>query len=417
MHKRADIPCRQGWASKERSLAIVIVILIAMSLPAHSQLPLPGGGDSCRQVYSTYTDNFNRADGSLGASWVNVPGADCAPAIASDLVIASVPACGHALAYYDGGFANNQFSRVVFGSTPAVSPLSTPTLTLHGTNGHIYNDAYDGGYALGIYPGGMDFCGITPNAQPAAGDTVELDSAGTNPIFFWSRLNGTINAGCVDTTYLYSGGAPGIGVIEQNATRIAKSGTWTGGSLPDFNSTFSDSFNRDNAGWLGVDWWFPFANTDEGGGWVVNSNTATLLGNWKWSLAIWTTSLTGNHSSTVTIGNLTSGDWIGAITRYTPTSSADNGYLALNNSGNLFIFVRYQGSWNQLASTSYTASPGDVLEFDATGVSPVVLTVKVNGLAKLTFTDSTYHLAGNYAGFAGLGTNTTTVTHWAGGNI
>jgi len=413
-----SIPGSQYRDAASRRRNLMIGILLAISLPAESQLPIPGGGDGCRQVYSTYTDNFTVSDGSLGTNWSNLPGADCAPAIAGHLVVASVPACGHALAYYNGSFANNQFSRAVFGSTPVVSPLGTPTLTLHGTNSHIYNDAYDGsGYALGIYPGGMDFCGVTANAQPVAGDTVELDSAGTNPIFFWSRLNGTVNAGCVDNTNLYSGGAPGIGVIEQNATRTAKSGTWTGGSLPDFSTTFSDSFNRDNAGWLGVDWWFPFANTDEGGGWVVNNNTATLLGNWKWSLAIWTTALINNHSSTVTIGNLTPGDWIGAITRYTPVSSADDGYLALDNSGNLFIFARYQGSWNLLTSTAYTASSGDVLEFDATGTNPVLLTVKVNGVTKLTFSDPIYHIAGNYAGFAGLGTNTTTVIHWVGANI
>jgi hypothetical protein len=385
---------------------------------AQAQLTPPGTGQGCRQEFSTYTDNFTRVDGSLGGNWINFPEADCPPIIASDFVVASVPACGHALASYNGGFANNQFSRAVFGSRPVTSPLSTPSLTVHGIASHIYNDAYDGsGYALGIYPGGMDFCGVTANAQPMAGDTVELDAAGTNPVFFWSRLNGTVNAGCVDNTNLYSGGAPGIGVIEQNATRTAKSGTWTGGSLPDFSSTFSDNFNRDNAGWLGVDWWFPFANTDEGGAWVINSNSATLLGDWKWSLAIWTSALTANHSSTVTVGNLTPGDWIGAVTRYTPVSSADDGYLALNNSGNLFIFARYQGSWNFLTSTAYTANPGDILEFDATGTNPVLLTVKVNHTTKLAFSDSTYHIAGNYAGFAGLGTNTTTVINWVGGNL
>lgn len=406
----------QLTVAKGRNLAIII--FLAISLPAKSQLTPPGGGQTCQQVYSTYTDTFTRADGSLGANWTNFPESDCAPAISGDLVVASVPACGHALAYYNGSFANNQFSREIFGATPVTSPLSTESLTVHGINTHIYNDAYDGsGYALGIYPGGMDFCGITANAQPVAGDTVELDAAGKNPVFFWSRLNGTVNAACVDNTNLYSGGAPGIGVIDQNATRTAKSGTWTGGSLPDFSSTFSDSFTRDNAGWLGVDWWFAFANTDEGGGWVVNNNTATLLGDWKWSLAIWTSALPANHSSTVTIGNLTPGDWIGAITRYTPVNSADDGYLALNNSGNLFIFARNQGSWSLLTSTSYTISPGDVLEFDATGTNPVLLTVKVNGRIKLTFSDSTYHFTGNYAGFAGLGTNTTTVTHWVGGNI
>jgi len=60
------------------------------------------------------------------------------------------------------------------------------------------------------------------------------------------------------------------------------------------------------------------------------------------------------------------------------------------------------------------------MELDATGTSPVVLTLKVNGTQfGTTYSDSTYKFAGLYAGFAlGAGaTQTTTITAWTGSNL
>lgn len=369
-------------------------------------------------------DDFVRADGALGANWTNFPGSDCAPAIATHVVMASAGSCGHSMAYYSAAsFANNHFTSFVMTHNVPGAPQSLTSPAVRATGSNLYNDVYSGtlSWHIGVIQGSTphDFAYGTSNVTPVDGDTVELDVAGNDPVFIWSRVNGVINVGTSDSTYKLSGGAPGLGLVETATSPVAKFGAWTGGDLPAFSGTSSDNFTRADSGWLGVNWWFPW-HDDEGTGWVLSSNAASVAaaGKQRWDVAAWTTPLNANHSSKITVGNLAAGDWLGPIARYTPgnDASTDNFYMAVDYSGTLTLYARVAGGWNALTTYSYTAAPGDTVELIATGVNPVLLTVKVNGSTIINaFSDGTYHIAGQYAGFASLGTSTATkVTNWTG---
>jgi hypothetical protein len=287
-----------------------------------------------------------------------------------------------------------------------------------------YNDAdlVGGNYQIGTINPMVDFCSTSYLNAYSTGDAHELDVAGSGPVFFWSKRNGNVDATCVDTTYNYSGGSPGVGVIEQDSTPTAYAGAWSGGSLPAFSSSPSDNFARANSGWLGDNWWMVTGFSFTGAGYFSLSSDAAILNtasNNVESAAIWTTPLAANHSSTVTIGTIASSSyWIGAVARYTVQSGASPGtfYIALYTGGNVDLFAESGGAFTSLASAAYGSTPGTI-ELDATGSAPVSLTVKADGTSLITFSDSTYEYTGTYAGFAAFGSSGSTVTGWSGANL
>ena len=218
----------------------------------------------------------------------------------------------------------------------------------------------------------------------------------------------------------YSGGKPGLGMSDdQNSTPTLADGPWSGGSLPDLSSTSSDNFTRANAGWLGVNWWMETGSAPSNCYFELNNNAASLntTGSNCAAAAIWTTAFSPNNSSTVTIGGITSGGWVGAVGRYTlPAGWGQIGagiyYIALWDSGTLYLMA-YDGSAFHTLQTATTVQPSTI-ELDASGAAPVSLTVKVNGTTQITYSDSTYKYTGAYAGFAIFGDSNSTVTGWSG---
>jgi hypothetical protein len=390
-----------------------------------------------------YGDSFTRANGPLGANWAEPDGADGTLQIISNQVLAAAVGSGivhSAELYVPGTFGNNQYSTITLnsGTGSAVSGSAGQFSLVRGKTSSVqfYNDAVATGATFGglVFrvgnPASVDFCGTAWVGPPyAIGDTHELDVAGTGPVFFWSRHNGVIDATCVDSTFNYTGGNPGLGVIDTNATPTLADGPWLGGTLPDFSTTPSDNFQRANAGWLGVNWWFAMTG---GGGpftsyFVLNGNAATLssaAGNVA-GVAIWTTPFTVNHSSKITVGNIASGsDWLGAVARYsipangTGNEGTDTFYFALAEAnGTIDLFAFSAGTYNLLSNGTF-GSAISTLELDATGTSPVLLTIKVNGAQfGSTISDSTYKYTGTYAGFAAFGSQASTITGWSGANI
>jgi hypothetical protein len=402
-------------------MKIFLAFLLA-SASCFAQGPTLPFGAVTNSLGPTYTDTFARANGGLGTNWTTVTGSDCDPAIVSDFVMASTAPCTHSLGAYSAGtFHNNQYTTSIVGTE---SSISFQSLVVRSGSGRCYNDGYTGystSWALGVLnPTPTDFGAVAPtNSAPVVGNTLGLYVAGTGPVFFWSMLDSgsglTINATAVDSTYNFNGGVPGVGVVEQNSVPTATTGTWTGGSLPSFSSVPADNFTRADAGWLGVNWWFNWGS-DEGGGWVLTGNKAVpaLASLGSWAGAIWTTPFGPNQSSKITVGG---GTWIGPLVRDTPINGGlDNLYAALENGGNIDLYVRVAGSWTLLGQWAHTQAPGETLELDASGTSTVTLTILINGTVFQTFSDSTYHIAGNYAGFTALGSGIS-VSNWIGATL
>ncbi|MGB9145034.1 MAG: hypothetical protein WCC14_04380 [Acidobacteriaceae bacterium] len=382
------------------------------------------------QSYPTYSDNFQRANGKLGSNWKTPKNANPLRIISDNVYAATVPVT-HALEYYSAAtFANNQWSSYTIVKT---GPGNSATSAMVRANGNTPTEFYNDGPQRSMERIGIatptaeptDFCSIQLYTAMNAGDTDELAVAGSGPVFFWILRNGVIDGTCYDDTYDYTGGNPGLGLAaDNNATPTAAAGNWQGGSLPDFSTTPSDDFQRANAGWLGVNWWYP----EPGGGFTqaftLNGNAAALTGSGI-GMAVWTTPFSLNQSSAVTVGSTAGDTWIGAVTRYTLVSSGNETfYFALvqpNGVVDLFAYdgTKRDGVWERLGSSLGIYS-GTVrtIELDASGTSPVLLTVRINGKQfGRTYSDSIYKLTGTYAGFIVDGTASTTVSGWTGKNL
>jgi len=370
-----------------------------------------------------YSDNFARSDGSLGANWAVPAGAGAGLQLINDLVYAAVTPVIHAFEIYTAGtFNNNQWTSFQMNSAGDTSSAAAAIVRATTSSSNFYNDGVYTNqtiYRLGNAPG-ADFCDVYLLSHYTVGDTHELDVAGTSPVFFWSKHNGIVDATCIDKTFNYNGGSPGLGMAsDQNSTPTIADGSWQGGSLPSFSGTPSDNFTRANAGWLGVNWWFlPSYNNSMSSYFVLNNNAATLSIPNGTGIAMWTTPFNSNHSSAITIGSLTTA-WVGSVARMSPgANGAATFYLALaTQNGTIDLFAFNNGNWQLLTAGNYSG-PINTLELDASGVSPVVLTVKINGTQFTTFTDSTYRYTGLYAGFgiAGQGTSSR-ITGWQGNNL
>jgi len=374
----------------------------------------------------SYSDDFSRANGSLGSNWTVPNGAGAGLQIINDLVYSASAPVIHAFEIYTAGtFSNNQWTSFLLESSGG--PYAAQGAIVRGSTSanNFYNDGIfagnDSTYNLGNQPG-VDFCNVQLLATYAIGDTHELDVAGSGPVFFWSKHNGTVDATCYDNTYNYTGGTPGLGVAgDSNNSPTIASGTWQGGSLPNFSTTSSDNFTRANAGWLGVNWWFIPATFNNGisSFFILNNNAAALSIPAGFGVAIWTTPFNTNHFSAITVGSLPGG-WAGAVTRVTPgANGAATFYLALAEAnGTVDLFAFNNGAWQLLSSGTY-GSAINTIELDATGYSPVSLSIKINGAQfGSAYSDSTYNFTGTYAGFgmAGGGTSST-VTGWQGSNL
>lgn len=411
---------------------IALPMLFAGLALAHGQTaPVPGPAPP--QDYPTYSDSFQRANGRLGSNWKTPKNANPLRIVSNNVYAATVPVT-HALEYYSAGtFANNQWSSYTIVNQGGSGSAPSAMVRANGnTPGEFYNDGPQASTErIGIATPAnepTDFCSVGLYTAMNAGDTDELAVAGSGPVFFWILRNGVIDGTCYDDTYNYTGGDPGLGLAaDNNATPTAAVGDWQGGSLPDFSTTPSDNFQRANAGWLGVNWWYPQSDGQIGTAFVLSNNSAALLASGV-GMAVWTTPLSLNDSSRVTIGNTTGDRWIAAVTRYTPVASSNSGggnpgntfYMALVKPSGLVDLLEYaSGAWNQLGTSLGTYS-GVVttVELDATGTAPVLLTVRINGKQfGKTYSDSTYKLTGTYAGFIVDGTASTTILGWSGNNL
>jgi hypothetical protein len=377
--------------------------------------------------FSTYSDNFTQANGPLSSNWTTPTAneTDSGLQIINNQVYAATAPVIHALEIYTGGtFGNNQWSSFTVKNIPSSGNPSAQASLVKGTvSTNYYNDAAPNPtlgpiYRIGNAPGD-DFCSVPANTY-SAGDKHELDVAGSGPVFFWSKRNGVIDATCLDTTYNLTGGNPGVGfAADGNATPTLALGSWQGGTLPNFSTTPTDNFQRANDGWLGVNWWFPQAGSAFTSYFVLNNNAATPSLSGGVGAAFWTTPFNTNQSSVINIGNLASNDWLAAAVRYTPaTVGNDQFYLALVLNNDVELFAYSKGTWALLSNLGLYSGAISTIELDATGNSPVTLTVKVNGVQfGSTFSDSTYRFTGTYAGFANSGTTSSTITGWQGGSL
>lgn len=180
------------------------------------------------------TDNFNRADGGLGASWTTFAGV--APAISSNQCIASGTSKG--LAYYNGvTWPANQWSQVIVNSSggndggPKVRASGTDCYYVQQFGGTLEVQRYNNNAPVTIATVGGSLL--------SAGGTLYLEAVGNALVV---KVNGTTVISTTDNT-IASGNA---GVYCDNNSILDD---WAGGDFvqPATRTEFAGSFGRGGA--------------------------------------------------------------------------------------------------------------------------------------------------------------------------
>jgi Fibronectin type III domain len=177
------------------------------------------------------TDDFNRADGPLGANWTKPPASEHNLVIVNNQVGVEIEQ-SHNYAFWSAdGFSEDQYSQVAM-------------VNIGNWNGVIVRAKADvDEFYLGIVrsnqfysifvrtppTGYIDLAdGSTETWSP--GDIVGLEASGSGPVNLTLLKNGTPVLTYTDSTYNITGGSPGIGIFSPSGSNLMVD-NWEGGDL------------------------------------------------------------------------------------------------------------------------------------------------------------------------------------------
>ena len=176
------------------------------------------------------SDDFNRADGGLGANWTKPPASQNNLVIVNNQVGVDVED-SHNYAFWSAdNFSQDQYSQVRMsnmGPWPGVIARAQSTIDrfylalVFGANDYRIYLRKDGNYYLLS-------TGTTETWM--AGDIVGLEAAGLNPVQLTLLRNGNPVLTYTDTTENLFGGSPGIGIYSPSGDHLAID-DWEGGDL------------------------------------------------------------------------------------------------------------------------------------------------------------------------------------------
>jgi chitodextrinase len=190
-----------------------------------------GVASATTQTGAAAGDNFNRADGGLGANWVRpVPASEQTLTIASNQVTPNIDNA-HCYAYWTGNtFSQDQYSQVQISN---VGPWNGVIVRAQSTIDRFYMAFVFGAndYRLYLRKDGLYYSLSTGSTETwVAGDIVRLEASGLNPVQLRLLRNGNSVLSYTDTTENLIGGSPGIGIYSPSGDHLAID-NWEGGNL------------------------------------------------------------------------------------------------------------------------------------------------------------------------------------------
>lgn len=344
-------------------------------------------------------DNFQRANGLLGANWV----AETAPtaSISSNKVQPTVANGAQIFQYWaTNSFNNNQYSEITISALTDGSSFMAPGVRMSGaavggsgnTNGYI---------GLAIGPTGSASTafitkfvnGTQTNITSVAatfqiGDVIRISAVGTTITMF---QNGTQILQTTDAAV--TSGFPGFFIASSTGVTNAQISLWAGGGVG-IPTTFSSGLNQS---WM--------TNSSTG----ASPNVVDALGPvafLRQNVNAWP----ADQYSEVKLTGATAGSGPGARI----SSSVDTGYFYIFGGGNTAKFGKVvNGIIATLVSQPYTFNNGDVFRLETQGST---LVCKINGIINIVFIDSS--IASGSAGVIGVSAAATaSVSNWAAGSI
>ena len=177
------------------------------------------------------TDDFNRADGPLGANWTKPPASEHNLVIVNNQVGVDDVEQSHNYAFWSAdGFSEDQYSQVTM-------------VNIGNWNGVIVRAKADvDEFYLAIVTGDNDYSIFVRTASGytllaagsmetwSPGDIVGLEASGSGPVNLTLLKNGNPALTYTDSTYNIIGGSPGIGMWSSSGSNL-RVDNWEGGDL------------------------------------------------------------------------------------------------------------------------------------------------------------------------------------------
>jgi hypothetical protein len=337
------------------------------------------------------TDNFDRANGGLGANWTSLTGPF---RIASNAAESGQGAGGQSRSIWTANnFANNQYAEITVANTVSGGSKIGPLVRGQpGADSGYYASCDTGGAEIFKVVAGtstsLNWAGITM----AIGDVIRLEVTGSTLVI---KQNGVTRNTITDSTF--ASGYPGIFANFQ-------------GRLDNFlagPTAAMDDFNRANGG-LGANWaavvgWnAPVIDTNKvrgvGGG--VNQGAAYWAAN----------SFANDQYSEATLTDVTT-SYAGLCVRMQPGINGYTANIYAANSSSLYKWVNgvetFLGDFNR----AMTLVNGDVMRLEVVGAT---LTLKQNGVTRGTINDST-HTSGQAGVYFYPSPGPVFLDNWTGG--
>jgi hypothetical protein len=176
-------------------------------------------------------DDFNRADGGLGANWAKpVPASERTLVIVNNQVTPNIENA-HCYAYWIGNtFSQDQYSQVQISN---VGPWNGVIARAQAGIDRFYMAFVFGpnDYRLYLRKDGLYYSLRTGNIETwVAGDIIRLEASGLNPVQLTLLRNGNPVLTYTDTTQNLVGGSSGIGIYSPAGDHLTID-NWQGGSL------------------------------------------------------------------------------------------------------------------------------------------------------------------------------------------
>jgi hypothetical protein len=358
---------------------------------------VPGG--------SSAQDDFNRPDGTLGASWAVDPTFGSGAAISGNQV-ASPSAGGGGFVWIANSFGSDQYSQIrITGAAgdwtgvavrARVAPSQGYWLAVKGDGAHLY-----------ALVGGLFHELVHDPTAWSTGDTLRLDAQTVAPNI--ARLtvyrNGSPLFTHDDTTHFIASGQPGIGLFGGAPTALDD---WRGGDL----DTARDDFNRPD-GPLGPKW---AADPAWGSGATVAGNQVVSPLSGGGALFWGAQAFAADQYSQIRVTGAI-GDWVGVSVRGSIVPA--HGYwLAIKSDGSyLYSFVG--GVFHLLVHDPTVWATGDTLRLAVRTIAPGTarLTVHRNGVLLVSHDDASHFIADGQPGIGLYATTAIALDDWEGGAL
>lgn len=178
--------------------------------------------------FSSY-DNFNRANGGLGANWTTITGI-VAPTITSNQVLGNTATTNQGAIYTATTFPNDQFSQatVPVGGNNANGAYTVDVRTSNAAWSGYECQFYNGNFSLVRYDAGVQNVLTTVAGSMASGDVLRITVVGTTLTCFQITA-GVVTAVSTTTDAMYASGYPGFHIYGN--VSISALDNWSAGAV------------------------------------------------------------------------------------------------------------------------------------------------------------------------------------------